>query len=618
MSNRVTAPIDGATSEPSDEAQRSLIAVWRRNAAGARARGETTLLIGAAPGTGLAARGAIRGGCDLLLALNVAKLRSMGAPSIASILPIGDGNRFVMEFATKELLPVRGTVPVFFGASSFDPRCDLGMLTDQIGAAGFEGVVNFPTSIYFDGPFRDVLDAAGVSFSREVDLLANARAKGLHTLAYVGSDVEARQMADIGVDIINLSLRWNSRDFSVDPAVDSCSNVEPLLGVAEAADVARQVIKDIRRRSPDTLCFVDGGPITSAEDMYEICRSSRADGYIGGATLDSTPLETAVEEAVSGFKMVGVLRRRLDELERENMLRRHERWLVGWSDVMSEVRRAFERLTRSPGPLLVSGPPGSGKEMLARRYAAEIHAQNFIMISPDQWLEENLFGVAAGASSRSKAGRIGLLEQATGTTIFIEDIANVPITTQRRCLAAMKSGTFLRLGDNVPRAITSHLIFAAYQPPEALRMAGLLDAGLSDALATREIVLPPLSAHMEDLPVLVKHLLDQIALKSVRISRSLYQPLMSYDWPGNVRELRAVLERGLINAAGKPLDPDHLPPLGGGAAQSEVLSEREWILDGLRRQRFHREKTAVFLGISRKTLYNKMRLHGIGRGRLRH
>src|ERR1700722_7394723 len=143
----------------------------------ARSR-DATFLVAAAIGTGMAAQAAARGGADFLLALNAGRLRSMGEPSVASLLALRDTNRFVMEFAKAEIRP-RTKLPVFIGLAAFDPLLDMDAMLCSVRDAGFEGVANFPTTALIDGRFRRFLEASGFGMARERALLERAHAHGL-------------------------------------------------------------------------------------------------------------------------------------------------------------------------------------------------------------------------------------------------------------------------------------------------------------------------------------------------------------------------------------------------------------------------------------------------------
>jgi predicted TIM-barrel enzyme len=141
------------------------------------------ILVGAAIGLGMTARAAADGGADFLLALSAGRLRVMGAPSLAAMLPIRDCNAFTDAFARREILDRVG-VPVFFGAAACDPRLSIEVLLTRIRDAGYQGVANFPTAIHQDGAFRAALERVGLGFGREVEMLRTAPRFGLATLGY--------------------------------------------------------------------------------------------------------------------------------------------------------------------------------------------------------------------------------------------------------------------------------------------------------------------------------------------------------------------------------------------------------------------------------------------------
>nr|WP_053000227.1 sigma-54-dependent Fis family transcriptional regulator [Sphingomonas sp. Y57] len=561
------------------------------------------LLIGAAVGTGLAARGAVRGGCDFLLALNVAKLRSMGGTSAASILPVRDSNRLVMDFGCSEILPARRDKPVFFGACCFDPRLPLEKLVDDIAQAGFQGVVNFPTSVSYAPAVGARLQAAGVGFEREVELLRRSAEAGLQTLAYAGNPAEAMRMAEIGVDMINLSLGWYTRGFH---------NLAPAVDTLEAAELARAAFREIRKQRPSIVCLVEGGPIVNPADMFAICQASRSDGYIGGSAVDSAPHEAAVEDAVAAFKTFSALRGPDHDPSRAFLLRRTDAALIGWSKPIVEARAKLRRFARSPGPVLLRGPVGAGKELVARTLAMEAGCKTFTCVPNDGRMEESLFGVIPGPTDRHVSTRMGLLEQDGSTALYIENLAQVPPSLQQRLLSAIETGKMFRFGDSQHRDCSARLILALDGPAEETPPPSLYPP-LLQHLATRVIPLPALLERMEDLPLLVRHFLEQLSRgrEPIKVGRSLFKPLMSYSWPGNIRELRSVIEQAVASANGHPLEPDHLPPFR--PRRVSAGDEREWILGALKRHRFRRSETAQFLGISRKTLFNKMKAYGIAK-----
>ncbi|WP_026187605.1 sigma-54-dependent Fis family transcriptional regulator [Ensifer sp. BR816] len=564
-----------------------------------------TTLVGAAIGTGLAAQAASRGGADFILALNAGRLRSMGAPSIFSLLALRSSNDFVLDFAQSEILP-HAKVPVFFGASAFDPRCSIEAELERIADAGFGAIVNFPTAIFLDGRFRADIERAGLGFQRELEMLRAAQRRSMATLAYVRTVAEAQQAAEAGVDIINLNLGWN-----VGGTVGSRSG----LSLTQAAEYAKIVFRRIRSISEDTLCVLEGGPIVSPDQMYEVSAVSKADGYIGGSTIDRVPLEASMEQITSAFKSVGTLQKRIDELERQLEHVQREYSIVGRSPSIQQIKQRIEKLAASPLPVLITGGAGTGKKLLARaiQEAARRPGSKLISASTADASGESLFGLAPSDGGRKM---LGLLAYQPKATLLVENVECLCVDAQKRLMEVIETGVYRRLGDNDRGRFEGRLILTSTRPLSELDSSGQLIPSLESRLSPGHVFLPNLRDRLEDLPLLAEHFLQ--ALRKDRRSRKLsvdhsaYRVLMTYGWPENIRELRSVLETAAIRCEGDWIKAEHLPPLGDAdAPQPHAGDEREWILDALHRHRFRRGETARYLGVSRKTLYNKMRAYGL-------
>ncbi len=563
-----------------------------------------TFLVAAAIGTGMAAQAAARGGADFLVALNAGHLRSMGEPSVASLLALRDTNRFVMEFAKAEIRPRTG-LPVFVGLAAFDPRLDMDTLLRQVRDAGFEGITNFPTVALIDGRFRRFLEASGFGMAREIALLRQARAQGLATLGYVHSGPEARQMAMAGVDIVNIDLGWNT---------GGALGVATRMPIAEAADVAARMIRTVRKVAADSICVVEGGPIVRPEEMDEVCRASRADGYIGGSTIDRVPLETAIELVTAAFKTMGALRRRMTRLERRLDPRRTPVCLIGGAPSVISARAAYEQALATDLPVLIAGEAGTGRRDLARA----LHAGSNRRTRRLTWLtcaggqdraDADLFGCEAGAAPGVARRRIGWLELARGSTLVLDDLGELDLAAQRLLCAAVESGGFRRVGGTDYLPLDVRLVGVTRFHPA--RDVERFDPRLLDVLGAVRIDLASLRDHLDDLPQIIQHMLDALTVGKlpVELDPAAYRVLLGHDWSGNSRELGNVLQQALLAAGGSTIVATHLPslqPQQPRDARTGFASEREWILDGLRRNRFRRAETARFLGVSRKTLYNKM------------
>lgn len=583
-------------------------------------------LVGAAIGTGMTAKAAAQGGADFLLALNAGRLRVQGGPSISCMLPLADNNRAVMSFSRAEIL-TRVALPVYFGACIFDPDCDLERLVQQVAEAGFQGICNFPTVVHFDGAMRARLERNGVGLAREVHLLQLARQVGLKTCGYVRELDEALAMADAGIDMLCINYGWNA---------GGVSGVPSRFSLDEAAEHARVICEAVRARHPAVRCTVEGGPITTPDEAKKVAQVSGANGYIGGSTIDRIPLEAAVAETTSAYKAVAQLQHHLHNLKSEWLGDGHEFGLIGRSAAITEVVKMIRKVAQSDISVLVTGENGTGKELAARaiHLSSPRRHQRLVAVNcaaiPRELLESELFGHEAGAFTGAHKARIGRFEQAHGTSLMLDEIGDLELALQAKLLRVLEDGIFERLGSNTPRHSDARLICATNRSLHAMVAEGRFREDLLYRLNSVEIRLPPLRERIEDIPLLVRHLLpriaDEVNPRVREMDASAYRVLMQHPWPGNVRELRNVLERAVVMCDDVVVTIDDLPPLDsrmppppsprpdtGHAIPAVALpeTEREWILDALRRNRFRRQATAVELGLSRKTLYNKMRRYGL-------
>jgi predicted TIM-barrel enzyme/transcriptional regulator with AAA-type ATPase domain len=574
--------------------------------------GRHTLLVGAAIGTGLAARAAARGGADFLLALAAGRFRTMGASSIATMLALRDTNRFVADFACSEIVHA-SQAPVFFGASAWGlAEEELAPFMDRLRGWGFAGVVNFPTVAHVDGRFRDALERTGLGFAREARMLAAAQASGLATIGYFRRRGEALALAEVGVDVYCFNIGWNAGGSLGVPSRES---------VLQAGNRARGIIKSIRTAHPGALCVIEGGPITTPQDMHEACREARADGYIGGSTIDRLPSESSMEEMTAAFKLVSTLQRRIDSLERRLDQTGLGVGLLGRGDALVEARARLEHLGRDGGPVWVAGPDGSGRSLVAELlHGRGSQCQRQPMVVDARRLDGGwLFGAEPVDGGRR---RLGWIEVAEGTTLVIENAGSLAPEAQADLAAFLERGTFRRRGGQEDLRSSARIILIGTAELEAAAREGSLIPELARRLARRDIVLPPLNERLDDIPLLVEHFAAALRPSAgpVRLSPLAFRHLIAHDWPGNLRELRAVVEQAL-HAGGDVIEAADLPSFDGArpsrprppapGGHEPVLSEREWILDGLRRYRFRRAETARYLGLSRKTLYNKMRLYSL-------
>lgn len=233
---------------------------------------------------------------------------------------------------------------------------------------------------------------------------------------------------------------------------------------------------------------------------------------------------------------------------------------VGEHHAMLEVSRRIRLVAPRTTPVLVQGPTGTGKELVARalhrlspRSSRPFVALNCAAI-PEALLEAELFGHTRGAFTGAVQGRVGRIEAAQGGTLFLDEIGEMPLALQAKLLRFIESGEVQRVGENEPVKVDVRLIAATHRPLAQLAREGGFRADLYYRLAVFLIRTPSLRAHKEDLPQLVSHFLRRMGETSPAKSLNLdaMDLLAAHGWPGNIRELEHVLERAWILAEDRP------------------------------------------------------------------
>src|SRR6187397_306184 len=230
-------------------------------------------VIGAGAGTGLSAKCAEAGGCDLIIIYNSGRYRMAGRGSLAGLMPYGDANAIVLEMAG-EVLPVVSRTPVLAGVNGTDPFRDMDLFLDQLKGLGFSGVQNFPTVGLIDGTFRANLEETGMSYALENDML---------TTPYVFSEAEAAAMAIAGADIVVCHLGLTTGG-SI--GAQTALKLEDCPGLIDAwAGAALRV-------RPDILVLAHGGPISEPEDADFIMKNTATcHGFYGASSMERLPVE---------------------------------------------------------------------------------------------------------------------------------------------------------------------------------------------------------------------------------------------------------------------------------------------------------------------------------------
>ncbi|MGE5465982.1 MAG: sigma-54 interaction domain-containing protein [Ignavibacteria bacterium] len=304
------------------------------------------------------------------------------------------------------------------------------------------------------------------------------------------------------------------------------------------------------------------------------------------------------------------------------------------------IQRVFQQIARVAGTavtVFITGESGSGKEMVARtvhdlsrRRKQPFLAVNCGAISP-HLIESELFGHEKGSFTGADRPHEGFFERAHGGTLFLDEISEMPLELQVKFLRVLETGTFTRVGSTQSHAADARLIAATNRQPAQAVASGSLREDLLYRLNVFPIELPPLRAHPEDIPLLAEEFLADVCRREglvKRFSAGALAQLGGYRWPGNVRELRNVVQRAYLMSAGPLITEDDLPsaalqpalampaPAGAIVNGSAVtiplgtsLAEAEYRLIVATLQHFnnHKERTATALGVSPKTLYNRLK-----------
>lgn len=316
--------------------------------------------------------------------------------------------------------------------------------------------------------------------------------------------------------------------------------------------------------------------------------------------------------------------------------------LVGNSKPMREIFALIEQIAPSSVPVLITGESGTGKELVARtlhdlspRKSHPFVAVNCAAI-PETLIESEIFGHEKGAFTGAVEKRAGCFELASGGTLLLDEIGEMPIGTQAKLLRVLEERKVRRLGARVEQDVDVRVLAATNRDPGQAVAEGHLRADLFYRLNVFNIPMPPLREHIADLPAMAAAMVEEMNQKHGRrvsgVSGSMLDRLMLYHWPGNARELRNAIERAVILCPdGAPLDAGHLPPGFGKAAAPAVghgsdagvvpvqvgatvdEAERLLILRTLEATGQNKTRAAEILGVSLKTLHNKLKAYGAAR-----
>jgi len=376
----------------------------------------------------------------------------------------------------------------------------------------------------------------------------------------------------------------------------------------------------LREESPDTpvIIITGKGTIDAAVEAVREGVFDFVEKPLDPARL-KVILQRALEKRQTEHEMQ-VLRRRLGQVDSGV-------GLVGQSPAMRRVMDLVEKVAPSKASVVITGQSGTGKEMIARavhqlspRRDKPFIATNCSAI-PAGLMESEMFGHERGAFTGADQRQLGAWELADGGTLFLDEVGEIPIELQAKFLRVLEEERLRRLGGKSEISIDVRVISATNKDLKEEIRSGRFREDLYFRLNVFHIPLSPLKERRDDIPLLVQHFIDGFGReggkKLAGLTPQATKVLSEYAWPGNIRELRNTLERAVILCGSAAIDVEHLPAeMAVGGGESAYLKvpfglplrevEKEYILSSLGRMQNNKARTAQALGISEKTLYNKL------------
>jgi two-component system response regulator HydG len=396
-----------------------------------------------------------------------------------------------------------------------------------------------------------------------------------------------------------------------------------LMDIRMPAIDGMEALKRIKKANPDlpVIMMTAYGSIDSAVKALQ----SGAEDYLT-KPLDMDELIIKVKKAI-----------RYRQLEEENILYRERLGIrfdfsniIGKSPKMVELFETLSLVAPTEATVLLLGESGTGKEIIANA----IHQNSprrekpYVKVNcaalPETLLESELFGHEKGAFTGAIDKKKGRFERAEGGTIFLDEIGEMSLPTQTKILRVLQEREFEAVGGTKTVRVDVRIIAATNKNLEKEVQQGRFREDLYYRINVVPVTVPPLRERKEDIPLLAEHFLRIYSEKNRRAIRGFEQGVMQafihYSWPGNVREIENILERMVIMSKGDTLTLADLPPVLAGLLQEEKSTpsptslkdvERETIVKTLRQTGGNRTRTAAILGITRKTLQNKIKEYGI-------
>ncbi len=309
--------------------------------------------------------------------------------------------------------------------------------------------------------------------------------------------------------------------------------------------------------------------------------------------------------------------------------------IVGNSRRMQELFQLLGKVAESASTVLISGESGTGKELAARAIhgACSRRSKPFVAVNcgaiPESLIESELFGHARGAFTGAVGERPGLFEQANGGTVFLDEIGELPLAMQTRLLRVIQEREVRRVGGNSVKKVDVRLVAASNRDLEQQVKAGTFREDLYYRINVVQVVMPPLRERMEDIPLLVEHLIKKHGGQGALVMPDALQALMAYPFPGNVRELENIIERSLVLEPGrislKNLPPQvihavkrfdlhtavEIPDMGLDLEPALEQLEKQYLVKALEKSGGSKTRAAELLGMTFRSYRYKLSKYGL-------
>jgi DNA-binding NtrC family response regulator len=310
-----------------------------------------------------------------------------------------------------------------------------------------------------------------------------------------------------------------------------------------------------------------------------------------------------------------------------NELNRDQRFLIGSSAQLMKVLTMIRKVAKTETNVLITGENGTGKELVAREIHRLSDRSSEVLVTVDMGaisetlFESELFGHVKGAFTDARENRPGKFEIADKGTLFLDEIGNLSFQLQAKLLAAIQNREIVRVGSNRPVPVDIRLICATNRDLHQMVADGLFREDLLYRINTIQLEVPPLRERGEDIPALADFFLKKFSHKynkpGLKINQQAFDKLLKYSWPGNVRELQHAIEKAVILSEGNVLKPDDFYFRSNMMASSTENDlnleemEKKLMVTALSRSEGNMSAAAESLGITRQTLYNKIKKYGL-------